>query len=228
MSHHESHHSHDGNHGEGHGDREMFTSEFWDERYAGAPQVWSGRPNQRLVEQVAQLRPDGGGRALDVGCGEGADAVWLAGQGWTVTGVDVSQVALGRAAAHAADAGVADRTTWAQVDLLAGTALPEGFDLVCASYVHVPPADLLAVYGRIAASVRPGGTLFVVGHHPDDRATGVREERFAHLLMPPEAIVAALDPATWTVEVSAGQTRDHEHDGVTRTLTDTVVVARRA
>ncbi len=226
MSHDDSHHESQDSHHESHDDREMFTREFWDERYASAAHVWSGHPNQRLVEQVAQLRPDGGGTALDVGCGEGADAVWLARQGWTVTGVDVSQVALDRAAAHAAEAGVADRTTWAQADLLSGAALPQGIDLVCASYVHVPPADLLAVYGRIAASVRPGGTLFVVGHHPDDRATGVRQERFAHLLMPPEAIVGALDPQRWTVEVSAGQTREHPHDGVTRTLTDTVVVAR--
>ncbi len=80
----------------------MFTQEFWDERYAGSNRVWSGKPNQRLVEQVAGLTP---GRAVDVGCGEGADVVWLAQQGWLATGVDVSQVALDRAAQHAEEAG---------------------------------------------------------------------------------------------------------------------------
>ncbi len=208
-------------------ERTMFTEEFWDERYLGSTRVWSGRPNQRLVEQLGDLQPDGGGTALDVGCGEGADAVWLAGQGWTVTGVDVSGVALDRAAAHASAADVVGRTSWVQVDLLADPVLPQGFDLVCASYVHVLRTDLLHVYGRIAASVRPGGTLFVVAHHPDDMATGLRDERFAHLLMLPEAVVGALDPDGWTVEVAAPQTREHGQDGITYTLTDTVVLAHR-
>src|SRR5918997_1941704 len=87
----------------------------WDARYRerdGA--MWSGRPNGRLVAEVASLAP---GRALDVGCGEGADAIWLAQRGWTVTGVDVSAVALERAAQHAVDAGVGDRIEWRRVDL---------------------------------------------------------------------------------------------------------------
>src|ERR1039458_7951812 len=80
-------------------DRVMFTEQFWDERYRSRDHLWSGQPNQRLVEEVAGAAP---GHALDVGCGEGGDAIWLARQGWTVTGVDVSSVALQRAAAHAA------------------------------------------------------------------------------------------------------------------------------
>src|SRR3954471_21898208 len=80
------------------------TAAEWDERYTGSPQIWSGNPNGALVAEVAALAP---GRALDVGCGEGADAVWLATRGWRVTALDVSEVALDRAAQHARAAGVA-------------------------------------------------------------------------------------------------------------------------
>ena len=84
-------------------DRNHFTQEFWDERYRSAGRLWSGQPNPQLVAQIAGLPP---GDALDAGSGEGADAIWLASRGWAVTAVDVSAVALDRAAAHAAAEGV--------------------------------------------------------------------------------------------------------------------------
>ena len=89
----------------------LLTPEFWDERYRSKEQVWSGNPNPHLVEQIADIAP---GTALDVGCGEGADAIWLAARGWQVTAADVSQVALDRGARFAAEAGsdVAARITW--------------------------------------------------------------------------------------------------------------------
>src|SRR5689334_12345520 len=99
----------------------------WDNRYADRQQLWSGRPNGALVAEVAELTP---GRVLDVGCGEGADAVWLARGGWDVTALDVSGVALERAAGHARDAGVTIHPVHAG---LVGAVLPPGsFDLVCA------------------------------------------------------------------------------------------------
>src|SRR5215213_10656781 len=91
----------------------------WNERYAGSNQIWSGQPNQALVTEVFELPP---GRALDVGCGEGADAVWLARRGWDVTGLDVSGVALDRARLHARDAGVVVR--WVRAGLVEA-GLPE-------------------------------------------------------------------------------------------------------
>jgi SAM-dependent methyltransferase len=106
------------------------------------------------------------GSALDIGCGMGADAVWLAGQGWQVTGVDVSPVALSRAAEHAADARVQDRTSWAAHDLKQG--FPDGsFDLVCAQYLHSRqdrPDEREPILRSAAAAVAPGGCLLIIGH----------------------------------------------------------------
>lgn len=202
----------------------MFTQEFWDERYATSQRIWSGNPNARLVEEVEPLRP---GTALDIGCGEGADAVWLAGHGWSVTGVDVSGVALERAAAHAAEAGVAKRTAWQRADLFALDPIPTGVDLVAASYVHVPPDRFEAVYRHLAASVGPGGSLVVLAHHPDDVHTGLRNSELSHLLFAPEAVTGLLDPAEWDVASSRVVTREHVHEGTSHQVSDTVVHAVR-
>lgn len=211
--------------------RQMFTQEFWDERYASSDRIWSGRPNARLVDEVAGLTP---GTAIDVGCGEGADAVWMARQGWQVTGVDVSSVALDRAAGHAREAGVGDRTAWARLDVFALDPLPvgpagpaRGVDLVTASYVHVPPDDFAAVYGHLADAVAPGGSLVVLAHHPDDVHTGLRNSELSHLLFTPEAVVQLLDPAHWEVVTARVVSREHVHEGVAHQVSDTVVRATR-
>jgi SAM-dependent methyltransferase len=134
---------------------------FWEAHYGTHDRVWSGDPNAVLVDEVEGLRP---GTALDLGCGEGGDAIWLAQQGWQVTGVDVSSTALDRAAEEAARRGVGDRIDWQRHDL--ATSFPEGtFDLVSAFFFHSPveiPRE--AVLRRAAAAVRPGGTLLIVGH----------------------------------------------------------------
>ncbi|MDQ0791133.1 bifunctional 2-polyprenyl-6-hydroxyphenol methylase/3-demethylubiquinol 3-O-methyltransferase UbiG [Streptomyces sp. B3I8] len=134
---------------------------FWEARYRDNGRVWSGRPNTPLVQQTEGLRP---GRALDLGCGEGADAVWLASRGWQVTGVDISPTALARAAAHAAEAGVGDRTTWERHEL--GRSFPKGtFDLVNAEYLQSPVAlDQDGALRRAADALAPGGTLLIVMH----------------------------------------------------------------
>jgi SAM-dependent methyltransferase len=136
-------------------------ADFWETRYRGGDRIWSGRPNALLVREVTGLAP---GTALDLGCGEGADAVWLAGLGWRVTGVDVSATALERAAGHAADAGVADRVDWQRHEL--GETFPEGaFDLVSAQFLQSPvPLDTQRVLRSAAAAVAPGGTLLLVMH----------------------------------------------------------------
>ncbi|MEU6104213.1 class I SAM-dependent methyltransferase [Streptomyces flaveolus] len=136
-------------------------ADFWEARYRDTDRVWSGRPNELLVREAGDLVP---GTALDLGCGEGADAVWLADRGWRVTGVDISATALERAAVHAADAGVGDRVAWERHEL--GRSFPEGsFDLVSAHYLQSPvPLDQRAVLGSAANAVADGGTLLVVMH----------------------------------------------------------------
>ncbi|HTW17238.1 MAG TPA: class I SAM-dependent methyltransferase [Nocardioides sp.] len=204
-------------------EEQMFTQQFWDERYAGSDRIWSGNPNRRLVDQVEGMKP---GTALDVGCGEGADVVWLARHGWRATGVDVSQVALDRAAEHAESNGVAAYCSWQRVDLLAGDPLPSA-DLVSVHFLHLPDPQFATAYAATAAAVLPGGTLLVVAHHPADVGTGMRNERLAHLLFGPEKVTALLDPAEWDVQVADAPTREETRDGRTATVTDTVVRAVR-
>jgi SAM-dependent methyltransferase len=204
---------------------ELFTQETWDARYAESARIWSGRPNPRLVDQVSGVEP---GDALDVGAGEGADAVWLAGQGWRVTALDVSEVALRRVSEHAADEGVAERVTTLHHDLMTGTPLPGEFDLVSAQYLHPPTERFAEIIGLLGAVVRPGGRLLVVGHHPDDLATGLRSGHgHPELLFTPDKVVAALPESAWDVQTAAAPTRQVDGPDGPVTVTDTVVLALR-
>lgn len=137
--------------------------EHWEEFYEGK-RPWSGKPNAILVDEIGGITADGK-TALDLGCGSGADAIWLAQQGWWVTAVDIADAALASGRGHAADAGLADDAiTWRRSDL--GAEFPDGsWDLVSAFYLHstvaLERADILRT---AAAAVNPGGTLIVVGH----------------------------------------------------------------
>ena len=206
-----------------------FTAAFWDERYASSGRIWSGNPNVRLVEQAGDLVP---GHALDVGAGEGADAVWLAERGWTVTALDVSRVALDRAAAHAAatSGAAAQRISWEQVDLVEQAPAEAAYDLVSAQFMHLPAEALSRLHRRLAAAVRPGGTLLVVGHHPADLEleAGIRHGD-ASMMPTADAVAATLDPALWEVRVAEAQARQVVGPGTggTVTVTDAVLRARR-
>jgi SAM-dependent methyltransferase len=139
--------------------------ELWDARYGSSERVWSGKPNIILVREVTGVKP---GAALDLGCGEGADAIWLAQQGWRVTAVDISRVALDRAARHAEEMHVGERIDWQRHDL--AMSFPAGtFDLVSAQFLH-SSADLPRerILRTAVSAVAPGGLLLIVGHagHP--------------------------------------------------------------
>jgi SAM-dependent methyltransferase len=169
----------------------------WDNRYAAADQLWSGQPNGQLVTETRGLRP---ARALDVGCGEGADALWLAAQGWAVTALDVSRLALDRAADQAERAGV--QVTWLHSGLVDA---------------ELPPASF-AEFALLRA-VAAGGTLLVVHHVPPSK-----EEAHAHGFDPDDyvspALVAAVLDDNWEVEVdevrarhvTTGAGSGHSHD----------------
>lgn len=144
-------------------DDEFFEPSAWDERYSGGERMWSGEPNPQLVAEASRLMP---GTALDVGCGEGGDVIWLARQGWRVTGADFSANGLARAARNAEAAGVADRTDWWQVDARTFAADGRSFDLVTTHFLHPPDARMVDVTRRLAEAVAPGGHLLVVGHAP--------------------------------------------------------------
>ena len=206
----------------------QFTQEFWDERYRSAGKVWSGQPNPQLVAQTADLAP---GEALDVGSGEGADAIWLARHDWTVTAVDVSAVALERAAGYAAAAGdeVAQRITWRREDLLSWDPGTKRFDLVSAQFMYLPEAELEALHRRLATAVRPGGTLLVVGHHPDDLHANVGRKGEPDMFWSAEELAAtALDPDDWEVLIAEAIARPAtDLDGRPVTVKDTVLRAAR-
>ncbi len=173
----------------------------WDERYSGEDQVWSGRPNGA---ETAGLRP---GTALDVGCGEGADAVWLTQQGWEVTALDVSQVALDRAETAAKAEEVAVR--WVHASLLEADRSAAGFDLVSAQYpalLHTPGHD---AERALIDAVAPGGTLLVV-HHADVDPEHPKARGFDPAdYVSPADVLARLDDG-WRVEIDERRARDIE------------------
>ncbi|MCW2829848.1 MAG: hypothetical protein JWP31_540 [Aeromicrobium sp.] len=193
--------------------QDVFSEEFWDERYGAADRVWSGQPNPQLVDRVAGLAP---GRALEVGCGEGADAVWLARQGWQVTALDVSRVALDKAAVHAADAGVGDAVRWRRVDLDGWTGEPSTYDLVSAQFMYLDQPALTQLFRALGASVAPGGTLLLVGHHPIDERHGSHD--FPDVRWTPEDAATWLDADEWaSIDVATVQREGHlgtMHDGI--------------
>ncbi|MGA7205513.1 MAG: methyltransferase domain-containing protein [Specibacter sp.] len=206
----------------------IFDAEFWDTRYGESTKVWSGNPNPQLVREVADLPP---GTALDIGSGEGADSIWLVRHGWHVTGVDFSQVALDRAAAHAAlaaDDGAPDRITWARHDLLAWAPAPAAFDLVSAQFMHLPRESREALYARLADAVAPGGTLLIVGHAHSDVHSGAHRPDVPDLFFTAVDVAASLDPAAWRILVAEARSRSViGDDGDQTTVHDEVLKAQR-
>lgn len=199
---------------------------MWEERYAEKPRVWSGRVNTRLSEVAPQLS---GGRALDLGCGEGGDAMWLAERGWDVVAVDVSTTALERAKADAEARGVLSRIDFQQHDLT--RTFPAGsFDLVSAHFLHsTVEIDRVAILRRAAAAVASGGTLLIVDHaEAPPWAAGL--DHHHHDFPGAEEVLAglALDGAHWQlVRVEAVQREAVGPDGQQATLVDNVIQVRR-
>lgn len=212
----------------------FFGENFWDERYSGSSAVWSGNPNPQLVAEAAGLAP---GRALDIGCGEGADSLWLAGRGWQVTAVDFSQVALRKASGHVArraEAGIAlsGAIAWEHHDLLQWAPPGSSFDLVTAQFMHLPSAERTPLFARLAAAVVVGGRLLIVGHSATDIAAGARRPNDPDLFFTASELGARLTgtPARghWEINVSDARPRAASNpEGHPITVHDEVLLARR-
>ncbi|PWC06766.1 class I SAM-dependent methyltransferase [Mycetocola zhujimingii] len=205
---------------------------FWEARYFSTQGdnggMWSGRVNATVEHEVSGLTP---GTALDLGSGEGGDALWLAAHGWDVTAVDISATALAVGAARAAASGLADRISWVQADLTTWHPSTE-FDLVTAAFLHspveLPREDILR---RATAAVAPGGRLLVVGHgaFPPGASHDHADNHDAPPLPTPDVVLASLElPAGWVVETNALVDRPITgRDGTTLTLVDSVLRVRR-
>jgi 2-polyprenyl-3-methyl-5-hydroxy-6-metoxy-1,4-benzoquinol methylase len=192
--------------------------EDWDRRYSGVENLWSAKPNRFLVAEVEELPP---GRALDLACGEGQNAIWLAEQGWTVRGVDYSGVAIEKARARAACDGV--DADFVQADLVEYEPEEAAFDLVLVLYLHIPAAERPAVHAKAARAVAPGGTLLLVGHDLTNLTDGVGGPSDPGLLYTPEDIVAELDG----LDIVKAERVLRDVDGADRPAIDVLVRARR-
>ncbi|WES64563.1 class I SAM-dependent methyltransferase [Microbacter sp. GSS18] len=212
---------------------EVAPADYWEERYAGAERMWSGAVNETMADVVADLEP---GRALDLGCGEGGDAVWLAEHGWRTTAVDISPTAIERAQAAASELGFTEeQLQFEAADLSSWTDETE-YDLVTASFLHSPVAlSRTDILRAVAQRVVPGGHLLVIAHAarppwsrhrhgPDDGPTNHDE------FPTPEQQIAdlALAPDDWTKVIADVRRRDTVGpDGQQALLDDTVVLLRR-
>jgi SAM-dependent methyltransferase len=163
----------------------------WDERYAGPELVWGAGPNRFVTEELAALEP---GRALDLGTGEGRNAIWLAARGWQVTGVDFSAVGLARAAELARQRGV--DVGWVKADLLSYQPSPAGYDLVLIAYIQLPADELARLVRTAATALAPGGTLLAVGHDRDNLDRGYGGPQYPQVLWTAASVAAALDGLT--------------------------------
>ncbi|WP_116114949.1 SAM-dependent methyltransferase [Amycolatopsis ruanii] len=201
-----------------------YGEEFWEERYRSHTAVWSGRPNPQRVAEAADLPP---GAALDIGAGEGADSCWLAGRGWRVTALDLSETALRRGAEHAAQAGVGERIEWVRADVRTWDPGDRRFDLISAQFLHLRNAELRELAGRLAEWVTPGGTLLLVHHDARDLETTMGRPNVPERFSSAEEVASWL-PAGWTVEGAEARPRAAtDPDGNPVTIHDAVVRARR-
>ena len=202
-----------------------FDQDFWEQLWSKtlreqADKLARRPPNAHLTVELADLTP---GRALDAGCGHGAETLWLAAHGWQVTALDFSAAALahGRSMAEAAGTEIAERIQWLEADLSSFTPEPERYDLVLCLYVHVA-GSVEEMVTRMASGVAPGGSLFLVGHRPVDPSTGKPTAAASQVQVSVEAAVGALDSKLWDLAVAEERPRSVAGTGV-----DAVIRARR-
>jgi len=197
-------------------------SRQWDERYAGDELVWTSTPNEFVVAETVGLRP---GRAVDLACGEGRNAIWLAEQGWEVTGVDFSPVGLAKAKRFADLWGV--EATWVESAIERWTPPPEGVDLVIMCYLQLPQPNRSSALAVAASAVARGGSLLVVAHDIDNLVRGFGGPPDPDVLYRVDEVAEAAAAAGLTVERADQAVRVVDTDAGPREAIDTVVRAKR-
>ncbi len=195
-------------------------AEEWDRRYEEKPWLWRVEPNVFLVSEVGEMTP---GRALDVACGEGRNAVWLAERGWQVDAVDFSQVAIERARELARQRGVEVNFTVA--DVTRYRPEPDAYDLVVILYLHLPPEQRRDVIARAREAVASGGTMLVIGHDLENLERGWGGPPDPEVHYTPDEIAFELEPLT--IVKAERVVRAVETDEGVREAIDTLVRARR-
>ncbi len=193
--------------------------EDWNRKHGAGGLLFGVDPNRFLVAEAGDLRP---GRALDVACGAGRNAVWLASRGWTVTGVDFSDVALANARRLAAERHV--EVDWVQADVRAWEPGGE-FDLVAVLYLQLPAEERRAALARAAGALARGGTVLVVGHHLQNLQEGWGGPKDPAVLFTPEDVVA--DLAGLEVEKAERVLRPVEDEDGEHVAIDALVRAHR-
>lgn len=206
-------------------DEQLTPAQQWEQRYASADKMWSNNPNAALVDATTALTP---GRALDIGCGEGADVLWLASRGWTVEGLDISETAIKRALKEAhtrrepkASFHVGDLLDWSR-------GLDPAFDLVTASFLHgFEGQDRSALLGRAASLVLVGGHLLVISHAAPPPWSS--HHGHDHPLVSPQSDFGLLShKQDWAIEIAQVRKRPAiGPDGEEAELEDSVLLVRR-
>jgi SAM-dependent methyltransferase len=196
---------------------------IWDRRYAEREFVWTVQPNRFLVQEAEGLAA---GRALDLACGEGRNAVWLAEQGWQVVGVDFSEVGLEKARRLASARGV--EGDWVAADVLEYRPEPLAFDLVLVFYLQVPASERARVLRAAADAVADGGVFLVVAHDSSNLQDGYGGPQRAEVLYTANEVVGDIDDSGLLIERAERVERQAETPEGVRVALDALVRARRA
>jgi SAM-dependent methyltransferase len=193
--------------------------EDWDRRYAEVENLWAVRPNRFLVAETEALAA---GRALDLACGEGQNAIWLASLGWDVTGVDFSEVAIAKARARAERDGV--DVDFICADLETYEPARDAFELVIVLYLHIQPNERRAVLDKATAALTSGGTFVLVGHDLRNMTEGVGGPSDPDIHVTPDEIASELPG----LEIEKAERVLRDVTGEEREAIDALVRARRA
>ena len=195
--------------------------EEWDRRYKENDLVWGWAPNELLVQEVNDLKP---GRSLDMACGEGRNAIWLASIGWKSTGIDFSSEGIKKGKQTADKLGV--EVEWLEADLRKWEPPESAYDLIVSLYVHMMPDEIERVHRNAVTALAPGGTMIVIGHDLTNLTDGYGGPPFPDVLFTPERIAQDLDQLV--IEKAERAKRTVKTDDGEKTAIDTLVRAHKS